>query len=108
MVLTVPPVALALSSAPSAAESSPAPLAYPPAVAAALYSPAELRERFLFLRRDYTRIIAGTSHLPNAERFDVVRQRLADYSDALADALGDAADDAAILGQGRRQTGGRR
>lgn len=74
-------------------ESPPERLAYPPAVEAALYSPAELRERFVFLRRDYCRVVAGTSHLPNEQRFALVRQRLGDYSTALA---------------GRRQIGGRR
>ena len=68
----------------------------------------ELYRAFRFLRRDYAATIAGTAGLPNVERFEAVRSRLEDYSDALADALGDAVDDAAILVQGRRRIGGRR
>lgn len=66
----------------------------------------QLRRAFRFLMFDYQATIVGTSHLPNDERFELVRQRLADYSDALADALGDAADDAAILVRGQRQQRG--
>jgi hypothetical protein len=101
--LHTPPIAPAL---PGASKTPPAPLPYPPAVAVALYSAEDLRERFVFLRRDYCRIIAGTNHLPNKERFALVRQRLAEYSDALADALGDAADDAAILMRDQRSRHG--
>jgi hypothetical protein len=69
--------------------------------------PAEqLARAFRFLRLDYMATIAGTATLPNPERFEVVRQRLGEYSDALADALGDAADDAATLMRGQRSRHG--
>src|SRR3954470_2680531 len=71
-------------------------------------SPEQLRRSFRFLLFDYQATIVGTAALPNAERFELVRDRLAAYSDALADALGDGCDDAAILLHGRRAAGGGR
>ena len=78
----------------------------PEGVAVDLLTAAELDMVLRPMRRDYCRIVAGTSHLPNKERGQIIRQRLEVYSNALGKVLGDAMDDATILVRGVR--GGRR
>lgn len=101
MVLTAPPVAPALPSAP---DTPPAPYFTSPT----FYVGEELTMALRWMRRDYCRAICKTAQLPNKERIERLRERLEAYSLAMAEALGDAAEDAeGLLRDQRSRRGGR-